>query len=130
MDNVSGRYRRNSRFLSQSEEIALIELYGKFCWYCGKRLLTRLDVQQITPTINGWRRIPDDADCLIFDHVIPRSRGGSNNAENAVPCCNACNATKRDKDREEFREYLQRKTGSSVVFWYEASQSSRRGSYS
>ena len=37
-----------------------------------------------------------------IDHVIPRSRGGLDIPENAVPCCQACNSAKKDKDVAEF----------------------------
>lgn len=32
-----------------------------------------------------------DADHATIDHVIPRSRGGDNSANNVVACCHACN---------------------------------------
>lgn len=34
---------------------------------------------------------------LEVDHIIPRSRGGSNNMENLVTACFECNRGKRDK---------------------------------
>lgn len=36
------------------------------------------------------------------DHVIPRSRGGSDDLENLVPCCGACNLAKGDRTPEEW----------------------------
>ncbi len=36
-------------------------------------------------------------DDLTFDHVIPRSRGGSTTWENVVAACSACNLRKGDK---------------------------------
>jgi hypothetical protein len=39
------------------------------------------------------------------DHVIPRSRGGSDDRANLVPACRDCNMDKLDFTPEEWREY-------------------------
>ena len=44
------------------------------CHYCGKNV---------------------GAAALTMDHVVPVSRGGKSTRGNCVPCCAACNATKR-----------------------------------
>lgn len=51
------------------------------CWYCGDP--------------------PDDV-----DHVVPISKGGTNDLQNLVPCCRSCNNCKRNLSVEEFRDYL------------------------
>jgi 5-methylcytosine-specific restriction endonuclease McrA len=38
---------------------------------------------------------------LTIDHVIPKSRGGSNGWNNLVTCCSRCNSFKGDKTPEE-----------------------------
>lgn len=35
---------------------------------------------------------------LTMDHLIPRSRGGGDDAENIVTCCKRCNSERRDTD--------------------------------
>jgi 5-methylcytosine-specific restriction protein A len=35
------------------------------------------------------------SDALTMDHIVPLSRGGRSTKGNVVPCCTACNATKR-----------------------------------
>lgn len=49
---------------------------GFKCRYCGKK---------------------SDEKQLEVDHIIPRSRGGSNNLENLITSCFECNRGKRDK---------------------------------
>ncbi len=34
---------------------------------------------------------------LTMDHVIPLARGGRSTKGNLVPCCKACNNTKKDR---------------------------------
>lgn len=50
------------------------------CTYCGER---------------GGR--------LECDHIVPHSRGGSDNLSNLTTACFACNRSKRDKTLEEWR---------------------------
>ena len=40
------------------------------------------------------------------EHVVPRSRGGTDEISNLVPSCRWCNRRKRSKSLDEFREYL------------------------
>lgn len=37
-----------------------------------------------------------------IDHIIPRSRGGTDALENLAPACAACNLSKRDRTPEEW----------------------------
>ncbi len=48
---------------------------------------------------------------LSFDHVVPRSRGGSTTWENVVCCCLRCNSKKGDRTPEEAGFKLIRKPG-------------------
>lgn len=45
----------------------------------------------------------DRGNKLECDHVIPLSRGGSDQDENLVTACKPCNRSKRDKTPEEWR---------------------------
>jgi 5-methylcytosine-specific restriction endonuclease McrA len=38
---------------------------------------------------------------ITVDHVIPRSRGGSDDEDNLVACCSECNGGKGDKTPSE-----------------------------
>jgi len=63
---------------------------GNRCQYCGRDFPT----QQ-----------------LSFDHVTPRSRGGSTTWENVVTCCLTCNARKSDRTPQEAGMKLRGKPG-------------------
>lgn len=39
----------------------------------------------------------NDFHLMTIDHVIPKSRGGSNDIDNLVPCCDRCNTKKGSK---------------------------------
>lgn len=48
------------------------------CWYCGRRV-----------------KNPKE---LTIDHIIPRSKGGTNDMDNVFMVCKNCNSSKRDMD--------------------------------
>jgi 5-methylcytosine-specific restriction endonuclease McrA len=68
------------------------------CAYCGKLL-----------------EIKNQHDWTI-DHIIPRSKGGSNSIDNCLLACRSCNSSKGSKNLEEFRKYLQRKVFGAPSF--------------
>jgi 5-methylcytosine-specific restriction endonuclease McrA len=57
----------------------VLEKWGRQCVYCNKR-----------------ERI------LNLDHIVPKSRGGSNRPSNLVPACIKCNAIKGNRSIEDF----------------------------
>lgn len=67
--------------LSKKFRQAVIDLFGGVCYYCRK-----------------------PADCV--DHLIPVSRGGTEDADNLVAACNACNSKKGSKTVHEYSRYL------------------------
>ncbi|MDP5277200.1 HNH endonuclease [Chengkuizengella axinellae] len=73
--------------------------------------------------INLWKEISrkvferDDYTCfycgekgglLEVDHMMPISRGGSNDLSNLTTSCRRCNRQKRDKTVEEFKEWREK----------------------
>jgi diadenosine tetraphosphate (Ap4A) HIT family hydrolase len=44
-----------------------------------------------------------DVRALEVDHIVPRSRGGTDEADNLQALCYRCNAMKRDRDDTDFR---------------------------
>lgn len=65
--------------ISKSKKSMVMMKTGSKCWYCG------------------------DCDSGTIDHVVPVSKGGSDEIVNLVACCKVCNSSKKDLDVEEFR---------------------------
>jgi 5-methylcytosine-specific restriction endonuclease McrA len=57
----------------------------RYCFYCGRKLTRR---------------------CASKDHVLPRSKGGSNSKHNIVDSCKECNEAKGSLLMEEFRAVM------------------------
>lgn len=57
----------------------LLEKFGRHCVYCGR-----------------------GETAFEIDHVVPRSRGGTNRVSNLVLSCHACNSVKGDRTAAEF----------------------------
>ena len=96
LSSISFEYTTFDTQLMQNPEISGVEyqrgelqgyeirqyLYAKFghkCAYCG--------------TEEGK---------MELDHVVPRSKGGSDRVSNLVPCCHGCNRRKGNRSIEEF----------------------------
>lgn len=73
--------------------------YPNHCFYCGTEMMH--GHKQPLPTKN-------------IDHVVPRSKGGSNKAVNRVPCCHPCNTKKNNLPLDEFK-----KKHGGIPFFYE-----------
>lgn len=78
---VSGiKYQRGTLYAYEAWEY-LLEKFNRTCVYCGKK------------------NVP-----LEREHVIPKSRGGSNRISNLVLTCKACNRAKNNMPIEKFLE--------------------------
>lgn len=77
-------------------------LYRKnCCYYCGASL-RKARRYRTSPHRRSW------------DHIIPTSRGGSNNPLNKVLACVTCNQEKNNMTLEEYRAYK-----GGIRFWGE-----------
>ena len=45
-----------------------------------------------------------DHKAIEVDHIVPRNRGGTDDTSNLQALCYSCNATKRDRDKTDFRD--------------------------
>jgi 5-methylcytosine-specific restriction endonuclease McrA len=67
-----------------------IRHHGPRCSYCDGELFKRADDSMD-------RRNERDPRFATIDHVLPRSRGGTNDPTNLVVCCGPCNRAKADR---------------------------------
>lgn len=65
---------------------------------------------------------------VVFDHKIPRSKGGASNRINVVTCCRLCNRLKWDMMPDEFLSIL-RTYAQQVVGNYAVSLVKKRGKH-
>ena len=87
----------------------VIARFEWFCAYCGNQLIARNSRHMLQREYAEarWDVGNDDHHnalmCLDneFDHVIPHLRGGTNDADNLVPCCAPCNCGKEGYALEE-----------------------------
>jgi 5-methylcytosine-specific restriction endonuclease McrA len=67
---------------------------GGHCWYCSRYLSS-----------NAFPHNRNSLRGFTVDHVQPRARGGSDELDNLVPCCYACNVEKDYMTLDEYRYY-------------------------
>lgn len=67
-------------------------------------------MRKADPYICDWPPLPQPIRCVYcgrvadsLDHVVPVSKGGTNDAENLVPSCRSCNSSKGAKSVDEWR---------------------------
>lgn len=78
-------------WIRQEKRLAIYIRDNFVCMHCG------MDLRTIQPG-DGIR--------IELDHVIPASKGGSNQASNLITSCSACNAQRGNKDIEEVHPLL------------------------
>lgn len=76
MERAREKTRERVRKYRERKKEALIGT-SELCAYCGKPATT-------------------------IDHIVPKDRGGADIPQNVVPCCGACNSSKRNRDIADF----------------------------
>lgn len=101
---------RVKRGITLATERELIRRDGYVCRFCGIPLVrgnTRERVRQAYPDALRWggsnpsKHSAFQAMELHFDHVLPRSRGGSREPENMVIACAPCNCGRMELSLEQ-----------------------------
>lgn len=78
---------------------------GWVCFYCSVPLVDDLNPEHHVTWVEGehtYRRSIEGRRWAEVDHVLPRSRGGSNNLVNLVLACGNCNNRKGSKTPGEW----------------------------
>lgn len=78
-ENINGIEYQQGTLLGYTVREYLLEKYSRKCMYCGKE------------------NVP-----LEIEHIIPKSRGGTNRIDNLGIACHTCNQSKGSKTAEEF----------------------------
>lgn len=73
-----------SKVISLTKKKILNEKYGNVCQICNKNILDQYD--------------------LCIEHIIPKSKRGTNNIENLSIVCRACNTKKGVKNSNDISE--------------------------
>lgn len=83
----------------------------RVCFYCGMKL------RRAKPIYCQSSRYRQPVYLRTLEHVIPKSRGGEDDHDNTVYCCQGCNNGKGNMLLEEFR--LARYNSDAVEFFFE-----------
>jgi 5-methylcytosine-specific restriction endonuclease McrA len=83
--------------ISKKVYLETINLLEGLCYYCAKEMIFEKGCS------------PDKA---TIDHMLPITRGGTNDASNLVPACHACNSKKGIMTSEE---YLDKKNDAATI---------------
>lgn len=89
------------------------------CWYCGCRVGGDHEYQH---SKEGDWLLPAGIAFAEIEHQNPRSRGGTNCADNLVLACIECNRGKEDRTVDEYRAWLESRCGEPVRFHGEPCQ--------
>ena len=69
-------------WIRQEKRLSIYLRDGLSCCYCGHSI--------------------EDGAQLTLDHLVPRSAGGNNRADNLITSCFRCNSARGDRDVKEF----------------------------
>lgn len=107
---VQKEQRHKIRMPTSSEQLTLIERYGRNCLFCGVPLIRSEVRKRITrdyPKDAPWGNTNSECHAAFqcmwmqFDHVLPHSRGGDSSLANIIITCAPCNYGRWDATLEE-----------------------------
>ena len=82
---------KKRRYFTTRQRQEIVERFNGICQACGKEGLSPLST--------------DDAFLASIDHIVPLSRGGSNDDDNIQLLCLPCNLSKGQMNMEEFMNH-------------------------
>lgn len=99
-----------ARMPKSDDKKKLIKRDGFHCRYCGIPVIreeTRKKIRSTYPDALRWGNTTKDQHAafqcmwLVYEHVVPHSRGGNNSYENMIISCQPCNCAKMGYTLEE-----------------------------
>lgn len=109
-DILPKEQRVKKRMPGRKEELEICERDGWRCRFCGVRVISkkaRDKLRKEFPVEARWGNRNNDCHCALhaltvsLDHVLPHSRGGTNELDNVVCACGACNFGRAEWTIEE-----------------------------
>lgn len=82
---------------------------GRRCAYCLVPLVCWCDEWAFVRSGPHSCHLVEGVELALREHVLPRSRGGSDDDSNIVPACNRCNCAKGTRTPDEWRKAQQAK---------------------
>lgn len=99
---------RTHKAAKRAGKLALFESFNFTCHYCGTEFPRN---HPIGIEFSYFRH----GNHLTADHIILKSKGGRMHPSNLVAACFECNNLRGDIEYEEFRKFMEEKTGRSIV---------------
>jgi len=96
---TAGNRNQGSKWLHPPTRRRIYERDGWRCVWCESPVARQ---SRFISVDDNNRPIPQ----ATIDHVVPRSRGGTNDASNLITCCSDCNAKRGDRGVLAFARYL------------------------
>lgn len=102
-----------------AESPEVIARSGNRCWYCGDNLAAgrHEEYDNRGALVEYWPILDGYYERRTVDHVMPLSRGGSNELNNLVLACRSCNCRKGTLTVDEWRPIAGQPFAFEVMGW-------------
>ena len=113
---TAGNRGQGSKWLRRTTRLRIYMRDGWCCVWCCCKVERPVLPEDGIPVGGGIIRQAS------IDHVVPRSRGGSNSPDNLITCCATCNAKRNDLSVPAFAEVLDWSSAPVIVRRVRAAQ--------
>lgn len=115
---TAGNRGQGGKWLRPSTRRRIYERDGYRCVWCNgavERPTKALEERRIMGAVLNGREPEPVVGKASIDHVVPRSRGGSNRPGNLITCCCACNAKRGSRSAPVFAVVLSPEHARSIM---------------
>ena len=108
--HLPAQQRAQTRMPTSAEKVLLVKRDGYHCHFCGIPVIrseVRARIRKVYPHALPWgkknleQHAAFQAMWATYDHVLPHTRGGTNNFENMIITCQPCNCARMDFTLDE-----------------------------